>query len=88
MFSLNGLILLIVDLVTESINGIDFNDVVVDSGVQEVHSQKTFTNGLHIVGDAQIDYVDGVPISETFNNILMINQPENITGSIVRPFIT
>ncbi|CAH0562664.1 unnamed protein product [Brassicogethes aeneus] len=70
------------NLITPFINDVMIDNMVVDEGIQNIRSPKTFRKKITIVGNTQMDYIDGYHLSETYEKLILFSEPARIKGSI------
>ncbi|KAK9758900.1 hypothetical protein QE152_g562 [Popillia japonica] len=68
---------------TSSINDIDPNDLVYDTGLQIIPVSKEFSENLTIYGNVTIDSVNGVNLAERYENAIFIDQDDIDVENIV-----
>ncbi|XP_063609338.1 uncharacterized protein LOC134783408 [Penaeus indicus] len=73
------------DLHVETIDGVLVSDIVFKSGrvQQEIEGVKTFTGGLHVVGETQAPVINGVNILDLNNNVVRKDRSATITKELV-----
>nr|APA05127.1 polephole-like protein [Penaeus vannamei] len=73
------------DLLVEVINGIKLSDIVFKSGrvQQDIEGVKTFSGGLHVVGEMEAPVVNGVNILDLNNNVVRKDRAATISKELV-----
>ncbi|XP_056645403.1 uncharacterized protein LOC130450794 [Diorhabda sublineata] len=70
------------NLSTPSINDINMGEVVFDEGTQDIFGTKHFFQHVEIMGNASIDLINGVNLTDRFDKTISNEVPVNITGSV------
>ncbi|XP_060516237.1 uncharacterized protein LOC132695789 [Cylas formicarius] len=70
------------NLIAASINDIDMENVVYDIGKQTIMASKYFLENITVLGDAWVDTLNGVNISETYADAVLRGQKNTINGSL------
>lgn len=73
------------DLYVDTIDGIMVSEIVFKSGrmQQEIEGVKTFSGGLHVVGETQAPVVNGINILDLNNNVVRKDRAATITKELV-----
>ncbi|KAF7274468.1 hypothetical protein GWI33_012887 [Rhynchophorus ferrugineus] len=71
------------------INDVNIDHVVFDVGKQKIKASKQFKKDISIVGNAEIEYLNGIDITKAYSDALIHTRDEIINGSltITKPVI-
>ncbi|KAK9890079.1 hypothetical protein WA026_008891 [Henosepilachna vigintioctopunctata] len=64
------------------INDIGMDDVVYDTNFQDITSRKTFLNDTFVIGNVDIEMLNGYIISEVYQKAFLKNEQSVITGNV------
>lgn len=80
---MNSYIVYTENLRTPQINNIQINDIVFDTGVQDIEDTKRFSQDLEIVGNLTAPFINGMEIQKMYKDAVIKGVRNNIIGDMV-----